>query len=290
MQTVPSQTPLFLTPFDETRMFARRRFRRVLGGLLGSGLGLFVALFSECVNPILVPSVAFYQPPFGIVINILLATLIGGLLGLITTWPTGSVNGVLLGGATAGLLLGVILFIAAKDESGLSLGGQASMGILLLPLFGLAVPVTLIFRLAVNRSEEARRDPPHTWQTVGLPALLLLTAALIGLMKTVPAAGRVELVATRQLINENIGSAALPVSLHPPLVTSFTTRAQGPYELEWIDHDLNRFAIPRGSLENETEHAVVMAHFSNGYWLACLYENQQDVPACRDWLPEGMIP
>jgi hypothetical protein len=290
MQTYSSQSPLLLTPLDETRMFARRRYRRVLGGLLGAGLGMFVALFSQCINPILVPSVNFYQPPFGVVINILLATLIGGLLGLITTWPTSSVNGVLLGGAAAGLLLGVILFIAAKDESGLSLGGQASMSILLLPLFGLAVPVTLFFRLAVNRSEEARRDPRHAWQVIGLPALLLLVAALIGLMKTVPTAGRVELVATKQLIDENIGSAALPIPLHPPLVTSFATRAQGPYELEWIDHELNRFAIPRGSLENETEHAVVMAHFKNGYWLACLYENQQDVPACRDWLPEGKIP
>lgn len=271
-------------------MFARRRFRRILGVSWGLGLGLIIGLFSQCINPLLVPAVTFYQPPFGAVVNIVLAVFIGGLVGLATTWPTSTPNGVLLGAVTGGLLLGTAVFISAQTNGGLALGGKASLGLLLLPMAGLAVPVTLIFRLIINRSEEARRDPPHAWQTIGLPAILAVVAMLIGLTNIVPAAGRVELLATKQLIDENMGATSLPIPLRRPFVRDFTTRAQGNYLLEWTDRDLNRFAIPRGSMENEAEHAVVVARFENGYWLACLYENVQDVPTCRDWLPEVIQP
>ncbi len=285
MQSDSSLPPIVLAPLDGSRVVARRRFRRLLGGLLGLGLGFLIGLVSQEINPLLVPSISFYQPPFGALVNILLATAIGGILGMAITWPSGSVNGVLLGAVVAGAMLAGAVYVLSELASGLDMGGRASLGLLLLPLAGMAIPLTLIFRLAVNRAEEARRDPPRAWQAIALPAALVLAAVLIGLTAMVPPAGRVELLATRQLIDANMGSATLPVSLKPPYVRDFPTRAQGTYRLEWTNRDLNTFAIPRGSLANESEHAVVVAHFENGYWLACLYEGEQDVPTCRDWLP-----
>jgi hypothetical protein len=188
MQTEPTLTPFILAPLDESRMISRQRFRRLLGCLLGIGIGLIIGLVSQCINPLLVPGIQLYQPPLGAVLNILLATAIGGALGLTITWPIGSVNGILLGAAVAGLMLGMALFIETQFGGGLGLGGGASLGLLLLPLAGIAVPVTLIFRLAINRAEEARRNPRFAWQTgSGYRSDCSWRQRLIGL--TQPAAG-----------------------------------------------------------------------------------------------------
>lgn len=285
MQSETPLPPILLAPLDESRMIARYRYRRRLGCLLGLGMGLLIGLASQSINPLLMPSISLYQPPLGGALNILLAVAIGTLLGLVTTWPTGSTHGVLLGAAVAALMLGAALLIETEIAGGLEMGERASLGLLLLPMAGMILPLILIFRLAVNRSEEARRDSRHAWQAVGLPVALLLAAMLIGLTGVVPADGRAELLATQQLIDENRGSATLPVSLRLPYVRSFTTRAQGEYQLQWTRDNLNSYLIPRGSLQNESEHAVVVARFENGYWLACLYEFEGDVPTCRDWLP-----
>lgn len=290
MQSEISLPPVLLAPLDETRMIARRKYRRKLGCLLGLGVGLLIGLTSQAINPLLVPSVSLYQPPFGAALNILLATVIGVALGLATTWPTGSANGILLGAAAAALMMGAALFIESEVAGMMGMGQGASLGLLLLPMAGMILPVTLIFRLAVNRSEEVRRDARHAWQAVGLPVAVLLAAVSIGFTGVLPAAGRAELLATRQLIDENEGMASLPSPLQPPYVHSFTTRAQGEYTLEWTKYNLNRFVIPRGSLKNEAQHAVAVARFKNGYYLACLYEYPGDTPICRDWWPGNTLP
>ena len=61
----------------------------------------------------------------------------------------------------------------------------------------------------------------------------------------------------------------------------FLAHVGASYELEWTKRNLSRYMIPAPAVHGD-EHSVAVAHFSDGWVLACLYVQPiQPTSECR---------
>ncbi len=74
-------------------------------------MGLAYGLVAGLINRIFLPGVPLFDPGRGLFASVLLATLGGGVIGLIAAWPEDVLPGVLLG-SLAGALLTVVLYLS----------------------------------------------------------------------------------------------------------------------------------------------------------------------------------
>src|SRR5512146_823843 len=123
---------------DVSERFDRKR--RKDGLLLGLATGLMYGLMSQLINSIAIGGVTFYQPPFGILGNILMWVAIGAVLGLVTAWRGGSLFGVLMGSLVAGLMLQTSAFFSGSLSRNLVAKLVGLVGFYL-PFAALAVPL-----------------------------------------------------------------------------------------------------------------------------------------------------
>jgi hypothetical protein len=258
--------------------------RRRDGLLLGMLTGLIFGLTSQGLNYLAVGGISFYQPPFGPIGNTLLWIFIGGSLGIVTVWAGGSLFGVMMGG----LLAGVMIFVSALLGSNLNRNvSQKVVGLIgfYLPFAAMTVPLLGLLRAAVNVQREWYELPVWGWRRAALPLLLLLVAGGMGCLWLYPWDGRLDLANMDQMIRSGLSSgnpAALPRPFQDPLVGPFLEKATANYTLELDREDLNRYQIPFVPM-GDLMPSVVVARFSSGWALACLYINPAEAPFCRSF-------
>lgn len=259
--------------------------RRILGLMLGAALGLIYGAVAQGINRAFLPGVPLYQPPFGPAGNIAVAMAAAAFLGAATAWPTGSVRGVFIASSLAAVLIVIVNFAAARVTEQSRAGVAVAAVFMVLPLIGLTAPLLAAFRWIVNRELDARRDGASAWYRVRGPLALVVTMAAAGAFALYPREARLELAAMHALLRSGL-NATVAADLPPPLQAAegvdFVAQAAPSYSLEWTRENLNRFRIPRPG-RNFDSHAVVVAHFANGWRLACLFVAPGELPECRSY-------
>lgn len=259
--------------------------RRGLGFALGALLGLAYGAVSQGINRIVLPGIPLYQPPYGPFGNTILTVLVGAGLGLATAWPVGGIQGTFLGsGVAAGIIVG-ITFIGVNITEQTRAGLTVAAAFILLPIAGMIVPVLGFFRWLINQQIERLREAAplrrRVWGPIGATLLTIGVAAL----SLYSGDARQELMALNTLLSAG-SSAASPANLPPALRTAevgdFQTHTQSAYTLEWTRQNLNRFRIPRPG-RNFDSHAVVLARFTDGWRLACLFVTPDEPPVCQSY-------
>ncbi len=255
-------------------------FRQFLGLFLGALLGLTYGAVSQFINSVVLPGVPLYQPPLGAWGNLILLTAVGAILGWGVAIPVSSGLAIIL---VSGSLALIAMFANAtqmKFESGAWFTIFISAVFFAVPIFGLLVPVFGLYRWAVNKAES--RYEPMGWR-IGAPLLLLVVAGAIAAISLLPDEGRLVLSRMNGLLQSGMASAnaaALPQPLQSELVQDFPNSARGPYTLEWRVQDLNRYAIPRPSIDPRFESGAI-ARFDNGYTVVCIFPTMTSEPSCK---------
>ncbi|HPH96285.1 MAG TPA: hypothetical protein PKW33_07395 [Anaerolineaceae bacterium] len=268
---------------------AERNRRRRIGGLvLGAALAIIFGLLSGLINPLHLPGVPFYQPPFGVWGNLVLWLAMGLLVGLASTWSESGGKGLALGCLTGVLVVSLYqLWVMLQTPYLISTKIVAIIAIAL-PLAGALLPLILLFRSAIDRLYEDR-DRPFWWPAKIWKIVVMLAAAVvIGLaFQYSPAALRMvqrmdDMLKTAQ---QATSAEALPAPLRGARVVDFMQHGMGAYELSWDRDEYNRYAIPRLSGHESTQ-AVVVVNFKNGWVLACLFPDPEGTPECRSFQNE----
>jgi len=267
----------------------KQTYRRRTALILGAVIGLVFGGIAQGINPILLPGVPLYQPPFGSIGNILLAVGVGALLGLLSAWMDPSVPGVLLAAAVGAVLMLVAAFFTGSTP--LMEVPISTIGFIFLfvPFTGMLIPVMGVVRTTINKLTDTRLEKQSIPERWWLPLLVIAAGGAIGwsLVYSVPA--RTVLNHNHQMLQQGLtaGSMAqMPAPLLGPEMDDFSSQASQKYTLAWDNKRINAYAIPR-SAGPEYLMSVVIARFDNGWNVVCLYTNTETEPRCRslDELP-----
>ncbi len=268
---------------------SKATYRRLAGLVVGGLIGLFFALVATMINSILMPDIPFYMPPFGPIGNAAAGLTAGMLLGLVSAWTDASVPGPIYAAALGALLLLISGLIFGQTPLFLVTAGLVTSLFLMLPFGAMVLPLTALVRVAVNQLTDYRDHTillPRRWLMI---ALLLACAIGGGMLFRLKSDAQIMLQRANSMITAGLqaqGNDALPAPLRAPNVQDFNAHATQKYQLEWQNHNLNLYAIPRPATP-EYKMAVVIARFDNGWNLVCLYPDTQRDPGCRgfDKLP-----
>ncbi len=262
------------------------RYRRVAGLALGALLGVVFGVVSQTINRLALPGVPLYQPPWGLLGNALLAALIGAGLGVIAAWPASGVHGTALASAVSAVVIVGGSLIQARP-TGTAAAAVALTGVMLvLPFWGLLVPLLAALRWGAGRQEEDHRDRQPVAVRLRSVAVLVLFVGLAAALALYPAERRIMLRATHSLL-QAARQGSLPDSLRTPEAGPVLQHLTQPYTLAWEREGIERYRIPRPG-RNFDLHAVVVARFADGWNLVCLYVVADEPPICHgfDRLPE----
>lgn len=263
----------------------KQTYRRRVGIILGAILGLVFGVLSQAINPILLPGIDLYLPPFGPAGNILLAIAVGASLGLLCAWMEPSVPGVLSAAA-----VGAVLMLAAAFFTGstpLMEVPVTTIGFIFLfiPFTGMLIPVLGLVRTTINKLTDSRLEKQSLAARWWLPLLVIAAAGAIGwsLVYTIPA--RTVLAHNYQMLQQGLTAssmAQMPAPLLGPEMEDFSSHASQSYTLAWDDKRINAYAIPRTAAP-EYLMSVVIARFDNGWNVVCLYPTAESQPRCRSF-------
>ncbi len=253
-------------------------YRRVAGFGLGALVGATFGVVSQYGNRLVIPGAPLYQPPLGMVGNIILLALGVGVLGLLVAWPRSGLAGTAIAAALSAVAIIVFSYASAGARRAANPAATMLAGLfLMLPFWGMLVPVLGALRWAVSHDEEARRDRQPWYRRLPQPLVLLLVVGAVSLTALYRDDARTLISKTHQLLQAAQSGGATSKSLAD---TDFAARGQGAYELSWERDRIERYRIPRPG-KNFDQHSVVVARFKNGWNLVCLYVTLTDPPLCR---------
>ena len=260
------------------------RYRRLTGLVLGTLLGLVFGLVLQLGDQLALPGVPLYRPPFGPTGNIVMITAGAALLGVLVAWPMSGIKGTFLVAAGSAAVIIIVSLLAARDFGG-NLLVHAIMGIFLaLPFWGMLVPVFGALRWMIGQQEEAQRDLQPWWRRVPGPLALLVAVGFLATTALVPPQGHDLLQRTHAMLEAAQATGNIPPALSA--VDQFAAHRSAPYQLSWESQSIERFRIPRPG-RNFDRHSAVIAHYTTGWSLVCLYITAEEPPLCRgfDVLP-----
>jgi hypothetical protein len=265
-------------------------YRRCFGLVYGGIAGFAFALISQGINLLFMPGTPLYQPPLGLVGNVLLISAVCLLLGLTTAWAESGGVSVLWSSLLGALFVSIGTFLSGQDSGIAAAHRAAAVIFIFLPISGATAIPLILLRWVVTREENAYREaragmPTPRLRRYLLPVGLVLVTAALGLTSLYNDIGRSVTPQMHRLIQQGMqaqGADALPAALQPPDVDQFFERASGPYTLQWDRDEANQFAIPRPA-SNMQEQSTVIARFENGYLLACMFPGKTGPPTCRDF-------
>lgn len=260
------------------------RYRRMTGLLLGALVGLVFGLVSQLGDRFALPGVPLHQPPFGPAGNIVMVTLAVAFLGLLVAWPVSGIRGTFLVAAGSAAAIIVVSLLDARDLSGKWLVQTVGGIALMLPFWGMLVPVLGALRWVIDVLEEAQRDRRPLWRRFPGALVLLLLVGLVGLTTLYPARGRDLLRRMHAMLVAAQTTGEIPPALEP--VDQFSAHVNDSFQLSWEGQSIERFRIPRPG-RNFDMHSAVIARYAGGWSLVCVYVAPEEPPLCSgfDVLP-----
>jgi hypothetical protein len=271
----------------------KQAYRRLTGMLLGAVLGLAYAVPSQAINSLAVPNVSFYQPPYGMLPNILVCALLGGFIGLICAWPRNSFVGVLIAAVSGGIFLELAGSLYGSQVPPEKIGGLiVSLTVLLLPIVGLLGAVFSLLRWMINKQVEYRSDRVSPLRRLAVPALIVCIVAGISATTLYPPEGQQRIKEMNALIQT--GLQAVDAASMPPVFAkfgdTFRHRATPDYTLQWVKSDLIDWRIGQPAEFKEWQLSIAVAHFENGWVVACLFSPAERPPSCRAYDRDPTLP
>lgn len=257
-------------------------FRRWFGLSLGLALGLAYGAVSQGINHAVLPGIPFWQPPLGPVGNTLLSSAVGALLGLVAAWPERSWLGMLASAATGAILVLVVVMLTGDRAAEVLPAKTAVSACIFGPVAAMLTPLVVLLRWASNWQVIARLDRLPLWRRAGLPLLLILVAAGLGMLSLLPARARpvvLEMNAIVQAAQQAPDRASLPAPYQAIGADGYPEQVRGPYTLDYEEMELNRFAIPR-PLDSEFDQKAVLARLPGGTAFVCIFVPGEEVPRC----------
>lgn len=260
--------------------------RRWSGAVLGVLLGLAYGIVSQYINTWVQPALNYYQPPFGAVGNIILFSLLGMSIGLVTCLSVSTANGVIYGSIMAAAILLFTAYVTGNQVSETLFGKILITFFIFFPIAGACLPLIWLFRWAVNeQGEEIERfflHPRRAWA----PLLLVTAMAALGLTNLYRPEARTLMLKTDAMIQSALQAgnpASLPIPLQPNDVVNFHQQAgDGSHTIQWIKEPINIYAIPSVATP-DYEKSVVIIRFNNGWNIVCLYPDDEFQPECRGY-------
>ena len=265
-----------------------------MGCLVGGLVGLCFVLTSMLVRTLVLPDVPLYYSPLGFAGNTLLGLAAGVLLGLVSAWTDPSPPGPIIAAASGAVVFLVVGFITGMTPLFMVPATLVTTIFLMLPFGAMLLPLTAALRVAVNQWTDYRKysslQPRRWFMTV----LLIALAFGAGNLSRYNPTARIMLQRTQATIQAGLRSTSadtLPASLRGPEMVDFIGSASANFQLEWTNQNLIIYQIPRPPM-SEADMGVVIAHFDNGWVLACLYPNTELDARCRgfDEIPRPANP
>lgn len=251
---------------------------------MGLVSGLLFGLLSQGVNYLSLSGISLYQPPFGPVGNLLMFTVIGGTLGAITCWFGGSAFGVLVGSLVAGLMLVASALLSTNLSRNLGAKVVGLVGFYM-PFAASVVPLLALLRIAVNQQRDYYEYRFLSWKRLRLPLLMALIMAVLGLTFLYPPEGQRSVARMNEMIRAGLRAnsmTAMPQPLQDERVGEFYPNATADFTLGLDSQNLIRYQIPYAP-RAQFEPYVVVARFSSGWSLACLYISPEVDPFCKGY-------
>lgn len=264
-------------------------YRRITGLIIGTAIGLVFALVSQSINYLTLPGLPLFIPPFGVLLNAVVYTLLSALTGLLVAWPENGAFGVIYGSLVGGLVVTITAFLSGTvDNEGLAIK-IIVLVLLFVPVMAAFVPIMILLRWVFARETTAHHEEQslmEPWKATRLimPVGLVLIAGLLGFTQQYPGYGDSVTQRMQDLIQQGMKVRTveeLPESLRPSHVNFFLDQANGPYTLQWDKDQGNRYALPRFS--GPIPPSVVIARFENGYLLVCLFTSLDHPDTCKDF-------
>jgi hypothetical protein len=261
-------------------------YRRLTGLTLGTLLGLAFGVPFQAINSLAMPNLPFYQPPFGMLPNILLCALLGGLSGLLCAWPQSSFAGVLSAAVTGSIFLELAGSLVGPPLPPEKIGGLiVSLTVLLLPMTGLLGAVFSLLRWLINKQVEYHLDRAPFWRRLVAPVVLVCLIGGLSASTLYPPEGQQRIKEMNALIQTGL-QAADAASMPPAFAKfaeAFKQRAIPDYTLQWIKNDLIDWRIGQPAGYQEWQYSIAAARFDNGWLVACLFSPAEGPPNCKSY-------
>jgi hypothetical protein len=265
------------------------RYRRSMGVLLGTLLGLTYGAVSQTVNLIVLPGYAFYQPPFGPWINIALFTLGGALLGLVSAWPADGILGTVIASGASAAVFVIAVLLSIRIDPNRAAGTVTAVVFFGSTVFGMLVPVIALLRWTAHKQEEAHADGVFILKRLPVPISLLALVGLIGYTALYPPETRIAIQRMEALIQAG-RRAELPAVLQAnPDIARQLAQAQDHYAFEPDKTALTRYGIPHPVTQRPGEEIAIVARFQDGGRLVCIFAPDNDEPGCAS-IPQRGAP
>jgi hypothetical protein len=248
--------------------------------LIGAVLGFLYGLVTQTINMFALPGVPLAQTSH-ILTNILVATIGGASLGLITAWPDETLTGIISGSLAAGILITANAVYQAEFQF------WALLILFLftfLPLVVIYMPLAALIRYLVLGWEEKNELQIFTLRRkMIMLALITGLPILMGAFSLFSKEDRAAIQSMNNLIQTGMQATAveeLPRPLQP--VRGFVRYAQGSYTLEVIsDPDIIPVSRPPASMD-VTETAILV-RYKNGFRFGCVFTPLSANPICSDF-------
>jgi len=116
------------------------------------------ALVSQGANPLFLRGVPLYQPPLGAAGNILLAIVVGSVLGLLLGWSESGPVSVLWASLLGAGFISAATLLTGQDPSVTQAHRVTAVALIFVPVAGLLFPGLLAFRWLASREVMAYRE------------------------------------------------------------------------------------------------------------------------------------
>jgi hypothetical protein len=257
--------------------------RRMLGVVFGALMGLGFGLVSIYINIWALPGLplAVTLPPQ---VAVILFTLAGGLMGLLTAWPEDALPGVILSSLVGVLLSSVSMLFDVRQSTTAVASTFVGLFITFLPRTFLFIPVAILIRWALSIWQNELRDEAFSLVKMLLSVGILIAAAVLsGSFYLYPKEARFGLQSTQALIQSGQQAATqaeLPFALQK--VDGFWQSGRGAYVLA-VNNRPDQYPVQRPFAEYGVDEYAVTVRFENGYRFVCIYTPPHENPACGEY-------
>jgi len=264
----------------------QRLIRIEIGALIGAGMGLLYALFSQLMNPLVLRPINLYSTSPRPWLTVLLITLAAALLGVLTSFHPNMLYGALLGGAAGAALQTLRAFLLPGFSAIGFIGVIGAFLSVYIPAFVLFSVIGLLIRWAVeNLANDYFKANRFTWQRFYPLLVALGVAALFGGFSLYRSDYRHDLRLVDAYLQEGsraLTAANLPQALRD--IPGYFSYSDQPYTLE-PSRDITLYAGQPPEGIPESEKGIVLVHFQDDFTLTCLTVDRDDSVICEQFVP-----
>ena len=253
--------------------------RRLVGLISGLVLGFVYAITSNFINAVVLPDIPFYYPWPGPVFLILGATLVAGIMGLITAWSDETFLGMLI----AAIFGAAVSSLYSWRTEGAPPTFLVLAVITFIPRMFLYLPLGIAVQWILRQWQRISLTGARNWGKVIVPAVCLVFAIGAAAFSLYASEIRYALTTTNRLVQEGM-AAASEEDIPEPLqnVWYYSAFAKGDYTLE-VSLEPDRLPVQRPIAEYGKLVTLIIVRHENRFMYGCVYTPPRILPVCGNF-------